>query len=117
MNKEQIAKHKDIMLWFIENPDKGVWIKGGAYSVWHLHENPEFTLVGKYIQNDEYAELRKAQADGKVIEWTDNPNIVGRTWYDNTTSFDMNIFMYRIKPDEPEFKDGDWFVVLADALS
>ena len=28
MNKEQIKKHKEVIQWFINNPDKGVWYKG-----------------------------------------------------------------------------------------
>ena len=63
MTKEQITKHKEVMLWFIENPDKGVYQQLTPTGEWCIEYNPIFKEYFKYIQNDEYAELRKKICD------------------------------------------------------
>lgn len=67
------------------------------------------------IINDKYVELRKALAEGKIIQCN---IIVGQSeqhwyafkdkqWYD-TTEFKYSIDKYRIKPEEPQFKVCDF---------
>jgi len=105
MTKEQIKQHKESMLWFIEHPDKGVWFTQDNID-WYLTKDPLFSAYKGliYVPNDKYSELRKARAEGKTIQilsksiWEDLDNPY---WIEALES-------YRIKPDEPKFKVGDW---------
>ena len=98
MTKEQIEAHKEVIKWFIDNSDKGVWFKG-FMNEWELQTNPHFVEDYLYIQNDEYAEFRKALSDSKTVqqiygaycEWKD------LDWSDK---FTHPIENYRIKPDK-----------------
>lgn len=105
MTKEQVQKHGEVIKWFCDNPEKGVWLRspnGG----WTFTRKPFWDIQCKYVQNDEYAELRKAQADNKIIEHK-SPEL--NVWYTKSKTSDFNTFTdYRIKPDEPKFKVDDW---------
>ena len=104
MTKQQIEKHGEVIKWFCDNVDKGVWCKFESCKTWELRYDPKFEVYTEYIENDVYAELRKAQADGKVIE---NSSTCG--WIPlegNIEGFKLSSL--RIKPDEPKFKVGDW---------
>jgi len=108
MTKEQAEKHGEVIKWWIDNTEKGVWRKIDMPNAdWYYDIAPEFNPHTKYIQNDKYAEFRMAQADGKVIqytngfEWKDLPNHY-KSWTD------YKVTGYRIKPNEPEFKVNDW---------
>ena len=57
------------------------------------------------IINDEYVEFRKALAEGKIIQFKQSEN---DWWADANSSFNLSIDWYRIKPDEPKFKVGDF---------
>jgi len=62
-----------------------------------------------YIINDEYVELRKALAEGKTIQV--NVNKQSYPEWKNSNNIDMLNYVpsyCRIKPDEPQFKVGDW---------
>ena len=106
MDKQQVEKHGEVIKWWVDNPDKGVWWSNNAKD-WTLCKAPSFNMA-MYVQNDEYADLRKAQADGKIIQQSGNKSC--KTWDDikYKPSFNRNPEVYRIKPDEPEFKIGDW---------
>jgi hypothetical protein len=73
MTKEQIEQHKEIIKWFIDNHDNGVWTKGENEG-WVLQTCPTFSEKAAYVQNDEYYELRKALADGKIIQYLNDKN-------------------------------------------
>lgn len=113
MTKEQVQKHGDIIKWFCDNPEKGVWVKTHKDGLWQLEYEPTFT-VNIYVQNDEYSEFRKAHADGKTIQFKKTHigthEITPHQWVDwNSYNFCFNKDTeYRIKPDEPKFKVGDW---------
>lgn len=117
MTKEQIEKHGEVIKWFCDNPEKGVWwtTTGATQSErWQLTYTPEFLYEHHlYVQNDEYAELRKAQADGKIIQY-----FIQGEWEDTSVIHkhvqDCSKY-YRIKPDELKFKAGDW-VVTTDGI-
>ena len=83
MNKAQIEKHGEVIRWFIDNSDKGVWFKG-FMDEWELQTDPHFVEEYLYVQNDKYVELRKALADGKTVQLLmynqDYPN--GENWTD-----------------------------------
>jgi len=100
MNAEQVKTHGVVMMWFIQNSDKGVWYKAHK-EVWSINYEPLFDPSSKYVQNDEYAEFRKAQADGKIIQYTKLMSIVDKL--EDYIPEDLCI-----KPDEPKFKVGDW---------
>lgn len=96
MTKEEIQKHGEVIKWFIDNPDKEVWCKDNEG--WFVTNNPTFYLNYAYVKNDEYAELRKAQADGKVIEFRQSEDDF---WSEtnNNNSFILPLSNYRIKCD------------------
>ena len=63
------------------------------------------------IINDEFSELRKALCDGKTVQAYYKFN---DTWNDIIKpEFKNNVSNYRIKPEEPKFKIGD-FVKFTD---
>lgn len=127
MNKELIKKYKDEFdHWLnggellgrriVADPNDGeesytIWYKVDSVDSWRMSN-----LLSKQqnnlqlIINDEYVEFRKAEAEGKTIQhfntvytphkWTD-------VIYDKHITFSDNI-AYRIKPEEPKFKIGDW---------
>jgi len=116
MTKEQIQEHKEVILWFINNPDKGVWHKGIASNRWHLYYNPSFYKDFIYIQNDEYAESRKAIIDNETVQHNLHSDCVTRPARDEYVSVSkintqIPVSYYRIKPKEPEFNIGDWVTV------
>ena len=93
-----LSKHKD---W------TKVWYKSGfTDNKWELKEKVYWDGFGTYIVDDEWAELRKAQADGKQIQ----RNNICDIWVDcnGECKFNENIFNsiinYRIKPKEPIYE-------------
>lgn len=103
MDTNGLLKHKEVVTWWLENSDKGVWCRHIKATKWFEDDEPSFHEMYLYVQNDRYAELRKAQVDGKVVE--DN---TGLDWSESRYLWDLPVDRYRIKPDEPEFKIGDW---------
>lgn len=126
MNKELIKKYKkefehwlnggELLYSYID--DKLLWknideIDKNIYPIYR--RNPfqisEYHII---IINDEYVEFRKALVEGKVVqeqdyytkEWIDmkNDNFHGAS----DTQYEG---VYRIKPEEPKFKIGDFVVV------
>jgi len=115
MNKDQILKYKDAFDYWLGGGD--LWCrlttepKGWIYIP---TQNDIFPMgsMAIYVQDDEYVELRKAQADGKTIQFK---NIAtSHEWIDigegtsYSASFGGDVENYCIKPDEPTFKVGDW---------
>ena len=74
------------------------------------------------IINDEYVEFRKALAEGKTIQvygvvyqHLTDPKLDIYDWKDfksftKSSTFTYSPECYRIKPEEPQFKVGDWAV-------
>ena len=112
MNKQLINKYK---------PEFDHWLNGGKIlhkhinsSAWRNDEPWDYSpdYVAAIIINDEYVEFRKALAEGKTVQH--NLANLG-TWIDITTdnfidplTFNDSTPCYRIKPDEPKFKVGDF---------
>ena len=72
------------------------------------------------IINDEYVEYRKALVEGKTIEYMVTRS--GNKFSDWETMRQIDFFnrgaqYYRIKPDEPEFKVGDYVVLKRDCTT
>lgn len=105
-----LIKHKEVVKFFLENPEKGVWSKCGLSKQWRLITNPNFNVDSIYIQNDEYIDLRKAIIDGKTIQVR---TVDGKDWVDcgRHPLFSDPVREYRIKPATQEIKLGDWIYV------
>ena len=72
-----------------------------------------------YVLNDSYSTYRKALAEGKTIQMYCKYDGVPPIWDDMTEviksiGFVMTKDNYRIKPEEPKFKVGDWVRDLRD---
>jgi len=114
MTKEQIQKHGEVMKWYIDNPEKGVWFKQKD-SDWRLTITPEFNtyMDWMYIKNDEYSEFRKALVDGNTIQYKPTNYNNMEIWKDilREPSFQLPVEKYRVKPETPKYwkpKKGDW---------
>jgi len=96
MTKEQMEKHGEVILWFINNHDRGVWYKGNLTNRWFITHQPKFDVDRKYVKNDEYADFRMAMEEGKTIQYYVD-GFIG--WVD-TTNFNNPVEgpeNYRIK--------------------
>ena len=107
MTKEQVKKHGEVIKWFCDNTDKGVWSRRNDSGLrnWALTTEPNWESTYIFLQNDEYAEFRKALVDGKILEiYYKTPS----TWKTITNpDFSAPASFYRIKP---KFKVGDWVI-------
>lgn len=115
MNKELIKKYKK---------EFDHWLNGGEILVsdnGNLWEIPDYnvwtdTIVPYYrvIINDKYVEFRIALAEGKTVEvlhYTGYKEFDQNPWKlfaIGVSTFDKPVENYRIKPEEPKFKVGDW---------
>ena len=104
MNKEQVIKHGEVIKWFCDNTEKGVWSRRSKDD-WFITYNPNFAYLNTYVQNDEYAEYRKALADSKEIEGYINGNWVTFSDIGKCLEYTKSI---RVKSVGHEFKIGDW---------
>ena len=110
MNKELINKYK---------AEFDHWLNGGKLLQKQINlvippEWEEFEEDWEWpidelavIINDDYAEFRKALAEGKTIEYLEQSSNV--LWHEvQEPDFNLHPTCYRIKPDEPKFKVGDF---------
>ena len=125
MRKETILNYeKEFLAWC-----KGESILLGAPA--SMHEKPlvwrevrDFNdwkpLDTVYVLNDSYSTYRKALAEGKTVQYNfGNHGINKRDFLNKWKDLDISIGIladraspknYRIKPEEPKFKVGDWVV-------
>lgn len=98
-------------IWVID-PNDGdssftIWYEIDSCSTWMMEDlltNPQDRL--ELIIKDEYFIYRKALAEGKVIEHIGQSSNV---WHEiQEPDFNLHPTCYRIKPDEPKFKVGDF---------
>ena len=112
MNKELILKYKtEFDHWLnggellIRNNDENIWI-----NMTKVHWDMNYKTVSIIIK-DEFSELRKALCDGKIVQEQD---YYSKKWIDMKTdefhgaSDTQYEGVYRIKPDESNFKVGDF---------
>lgn len=128
MNKQLINKYK---------PEFDHWLNEGSilarvitsdeddfmYTIWYVVDSNDlekwkaeylFNLTNtqiefyqpQFIINDEYVEFRKALAEGKTIEYLGQSSNLWQELKD--ANFNLHQTCYRIKPDEPKFKVGDF---------
>jgi len=109
------TQKEEIGRWVNSPEGTGVWINKQHGNGWFLHSDksmncwyPEFL----YVVDDEWAELRKAQIDGKQLQL--NPTFSKNgVWMDKKLTDDRMSFdtpkQWRIKHDEPVY---EWQVIL-----
>ncbi len=109
MNKELIKKYKTEFDHFLNGGNLLTRTKSNF--IWNDNIN-EYLMWNFEIEdidiiiNDEFSELRKALCNGKTIQIYYEFN---NTWNDIIKpEFKNNLSNYRIKPEEPEFKTGDF---------
>ncbi len=98
---------KEMHRWADSPNGTGVWTKNDVLAEWFLTNYPEWA-AGDYIVDDEFAIVRKAQAEGRLIQaniqWQSNcPETFERGWndFDGEVKGDHNgtKVVYRIKPE------------------
>jgi len=101
-NKEKV---KEFESW-IESGMPKVWHRSEVSSHWDLTTTPAWVDF-VYVIDDEYANIRKAQHDGELIEVYDH---VSDSWVLIPTKnvYEYDIDTLRIKAKPPEFMVGDW---------
>ena len=107
MNKELINKYKtEFDHWLnggsvLINSDLG-WCPIATEFTWSCNISVNALLV----INDEYSEFRKALAEGKIVQYLGQYSNV---WHEvPEPNFNLHPTCYRIKPDKPNFKVGDF---------
>ena len=122
MDKELIKKYKQ---------EFEHWLTGGELlfmpedrQTWFntLRTEIDWSIKGTYVINDTYVQLRIALTEGKTIQIygcieqnVSNASLDIYGWKDFKSFKPHSIFSYdvenyRIKPEEPKFKVGDWVV-------
>ena len=105
MNKELIKKYKKEFDYWLEGGEilKASWdFDSNELSCWyHVKHDSDWNFLNiyeyKFIINDEYVELRKAQAEGKQNRLLTHTNI----WIDIDNILDkFPVELHRIKPKE-----------------
>ena len=110
MNKELINKYK---------PEFDHWLNEGKLLCYTEVDGPYYEVTDEkwdfvcnigFIINDEYVEFRKALAEGKTIQHNNSYLYsMKENWIDlKSCFFPAPVKTYRIKPDEPKFKVGDF---------
>ena len=121
MNKQLINKYKhEFDHWLnggsvLINSDLG-WCPIATEFTWSCN----ISVNALFVINDEYVEFRKALAEGKTIQLNEAHKFAdsNRGWVDLyciSLGNSINLFpvnYYRIKPDEPKFKVGDFVTPL-----
>ena len=109
MNKELIKKYKDEFdHWLndgklLHKDEFGNW--ENTRDIWDLRSE----RIKAIVINDEYVEFRKALVEGKTVQYY----VDGFVGWQKVTSLDQPCTHptdFRIKPESPKFKVGDWVV-------
>lgn len=111
MRKETITKYEKEFLAWCKNESVLLGAPASTHDktlIWR--EVRDFNdwepLDTVYVLNDSYSHYRKALAEGKTIQFKTGDC---RNWVDiNDPKFSQPLTSYRVKPEEPKFKTGDW---------
>lgn len=100
MNKTGAEKHwREIKRWVNSN-SSWVWRNKAKNCTWVKINDPSFLEEFEYVVDDEWAELRKAQIDGKQLQFND---LAGTGWIDRVLDEEYMSFTepedWRIKPE------------------
>lgn len=114
MNLELIKKYEKEFLHMLHGGklmfkpnDKQVWFDSVTSPI-------DWTVEGLYVIDDEYCIYRIALAEGRTVEVyaTYGLKVLDeqpwRRFAIGCSTFDLPVECYRIKPEEPKFKAGDW---------
>lgn len=97
-------RHKDEVKYWADHPDgTKVWVNDNAIKTWCLKENVQWLSGFTYIVDDSWAELRKAQHDGKQLQCE---NEIGIFQDSRLSYWEMKNDIpsaWRIKPDKPRY--------------
>ena len=115
MDKELIKKYKQEFEYWLTGGE--LLFKPEGKQAWFdtLRSEIDWSVKGTYVINDTYVQLRIALAEGKAIQHISHTT---EEWVDFNKGFEPTpsyIFLatpeyYRIKPEEPKFKVGDWVI-------
>lgn len=118
MNLQIIKKYEKEFLHYLNNGYQSVVFAtsaGGLSNtvIWEYASDEDWEKNSVFIINDEYVEFRKALAEGKTVQYK---GLSTQTWCIiqpelGHTFGSIHVSNYRIKPDKPEFKVGDWINV------
>ena len=90
-------KHKKEIIRYANSKDGAqVWFSHN-FQEWKLTEEPIWVDSTNYIVDDKWADLRKAQIDGKIIEAKITPD----TWSKHNLNESFAPSYYRIQPNDP----------------
>lgn len=94
------ANNRDAKVWYRSNHEDGKWVLGKSVSWWQH---------SVYIVDDEWAELRKAQADGKLLQCKNGTGDAGQQlWrHGEVSMFEManhSPSMWRVEPIEKKYE-------------
>jgi len=108
MNKELIKKYKEEFdKWLVTGT---VWVNLNGWQL--LGEDYTWVHTCPHVIDDEYTKFRKALAEGKTIQEDieDYDDIFATPSWITRHKIDFTNVKgeLRIKPEEPEFKVGDW---------
>ena len=110
-------KHKHEIKYWAEHPDKTkVWFKSKKRDKWLIDELCGWYSEFIYIVDDEWAELRKAQVDGKQLEYYigyRKEEINDEVYWVNSalSRYDMENTLpehWRIKPEKEPIYEYQW---------
>ena len=95
---------KEIIRWAKSPNGTGVWYKTVNNNIWsYMEKSPSWLGHIIYIVDDEWADIRKAAADGKTIQFKNtNGEFFDVGFTINTSTENLNRDLYRIKPDTPD---------------
>lgn len=100
--------HSDEIKYWAEH-DNGtkVWYRVPNCKLWAITSQPCWEQETTYICNDEWADLRKKQADGKQLQFKDGDLVP--EWKDGELTVDnlemTKLEWWRIKPEEPNKRE------------
>ena len=114
MLKAVVSKNKAAFDYWLAGGD--IWRrncgKSHKDSPWQKVSSPNWTGVATtYLQDDIYAEFRMAFADGKEIQLNDGSKhcpLWSKAYPGATPFHTYPVGLYRIAPEAPKFKVGDW---------
>ena len=110
MNKELINKYKLEFDYWLNGGELLLGYKSKVEPIeWKILVEDDWdycTTKHIIIINDEYSIYRKALAEGKIVQYLGQHS---NMWHEvQEPDFNLHPNCYRIKPDEPKFKVGDF---------
>ncbi len=97
---------KEIEYWAKQPDGTGVWVYNKTEAKWLLQKIPSFSPSHIWVVDNEWAELRKANAEGKIIQFkNDNKDWISvqDDWWNNWFYSDSRTYSpedFRVKPKE-----------------